>query len=383
MFTEAKSRTGLPVLVVVLFSALLSACATPQSMTPKVDSNSAALEARRQQELVFEDFISSYQRLLAVSQPILLNGRELCGENVAPYVGGVVWNVDRFSNKTWQEIGRTKFSLGHELRYAYVVPGSPAELAGIRAGDELVSINDVFAPTGPKAVAEYASRVAAEGRFGAISFVIRRDGQEQTLSVTPETACKFTVQLVQDETKNAYADGTGIFVHKGMMDFVKSDEELALVVSHELAHDSMLHIEAQKKNATIGSILGAVVDVLAASQGVNTNGNYSRMGGGIGAGRFSVEFEQEADYVGLYFMTRAGYRIDGAANFWRRMAVADPRAITMKSSHPTSPERFVALEAAVAEIHGKEANGQPLTPEMKPKTAETGTEQAGSAIPGR
>lgn len=367
----------------VMTAILLSACATPQSMMPKVDSDSAKFEARRQQELVVEDFISSYKRLLAVSRPIQLNGKDLCGENVGPYIGGVTWNVDGIPNKIWKEIGQEKYGLGHELRYAYVVQGSPADLAGIKEGDELVSINGVSAPIGLKATDEYTKRVAAEAKYGAVDFVVKRNGQEQKISVVPETACKFTVQLVQDETKNAYADGKGIFVHKGMMDFIKSDEELALVVSHELAHNSMRHIDAQKKNAVLGSILGAVVDVLAASRGVNTNGNYSKMAGGIGAKTFSVEFEQEADYVGLYFMARAGYKIDGAANFWRRMAVADPRAITMKSDHPTSPERFVALESAVNEIHNKEASGQPLTPEMKPKAAEVETEKTESAIPGQ
>jgi predicted Zn-dependent protease len=89
------------------------------------------------------------------------------------------------------------------------------------------------------------------------------------------------------------------------------------------------------------------------------------MASNAGAGVYSVEFEQEADYVGLYFMAQAGYKIDEAPNFWRRMATSNSSSISMKSSHPTHPERFLALETTVKEIKDKIANNQPLKPEMK------------------
>jgi hypothetical protein len=41
------------------------------------------------------------------------------------------------------------------------------------------------------------------------------------------------------------------------------------------------------------------------------------------------------------------------------------QGISMKTSHPTSPDRFVALESTVKEINQKIANNQPLKPEMK------------------
>jgi predicted Zn-dependent protease len=173
--------------------------------------------------------------------------------------------------------------------------------------------------------------------------------------------------LSPDDIKNAYADGKNIVVQKGMMDFFKSDEEVALVVSHELAHNSMKHIDAKKKNAMIGGIFGLLLDVAAAAGGVNTNGDFTRMASNAGGGAYSVEFEQEADYVGLYFMSIAGYKIDDAPNFWRRMATNNSASITMKSSHPTAPERFLALETTVKEIKGKIDNKQPLKPEMKNK----------------
>ena len=65
-------------------------------------------------------------------------------------------------------------------------------------------------------------------------------------------------------------------------------------------------------------------------------------------------------------MARAGYDIGLAPNFWRRMAVIHPGSIQTNhsSTHPSAPERFVALESAVGEIRAKLAAGQPLAPEI-------------------
>ena len=55
-----------------------------------------------------------------------------------------------------------------------------------------------------------------------------------------------------------------------------------------------------------------------------------------------------------------------APNFWRRMAVIHPASIKTNhsSTHPSAPERFVALESAVGEIHAKLNAGRPLVPEV-------------------
>ena len=64
-------------------------------------------------------------------------------------------------------------------------------------------------------------------------------------------------------------------------------------------------------------------------------------------------------------MKKANYDIDNAADFWRRMAVSNSKAITVKTSHPTTSERFVAIEATVKEIKEKIEKGEPLIPELK------------------
>jgi predicted Zn-dependent protease len=125
------------------------------------------------------------------------------------------------------------------------------------------------------------------------------------------------------------------------------------------------------KNSLIGALLGAVVDVAAASQGINTD--FASEGAKLGGMVFSQDFEREADYVGLYVLALAGRPYDAAANLWRQIGAANPNSIKFATSHPTTAERFVRLDTWRGEISKKIALGQTLQPEMKSgKTLVTG-----------
>lgn len=172
----------------------------------------------------------------------------------------------------------------------------------------------------------------------------------------PGRQCRYPVELVNDDTLNAAADGHVVYIQSGMIRFVESDDELAFVIGHEIAHNLLDHIGKRKANAAVG----LVVDILAAGAGIDTNGAFSK----AGAMAFSQEFEGEADYAGLYLVALGGYDITKAPNFWRRMGVEHPDAISKRfnATHPSTPERFVAMDAAVVEILDKQARGEPLVP---------------------
>ncbi|OIR17751.1 metalloprotease LoiP precursor [mine drainage metagenome] len=349
----------------LILSFVLAGCATPQTRMPTVSNAITAEETKKQQALVVEDYMNNYKKLQNVASRIVSAGADLCGEKVGGYYGFNFWNQDSFS-PALKEAAKVRYGLDEKFKVLDVAAQSPADKANIKENDTLVSINGWLIPSGKEAEKQLNQKLAEYGNTqSAVDITVLRDGAEQKISVTPIKACDFKVYLAPDDVKNAYADGKNIVVYKGMMDFFKSDEEIALVVSHELAHNAMKHTDAKQKNATIGGVFGLLLDIAAATSGINTNGDFSRLGSGVAGNAFSVEFEQEADYVGLYFMTKAGYKIDNAAGFWRRMAVNNSQAITMKSSHPTTPERFVAIESTVKEIKNKQEKGEPLTPELK------------------
>jgi predicted Zn-dependent protease len=194
----------------------------------------------------------------------------------------------------------------------------------------------------------------------AVPLAVERAGLRHELSVPPVKVCAYDVFLKTNSMINAFADGKNITVMTGMMKFVQTDDELAEILGHEMAHNSAGHIKAKMGNSLLGALLLDLPIILLTGQNPN-------LGGQIGQQMYSQEFEAEADYVGLYFTARAGYDIENVADIWRRMAVENPGAITMGSTHPSTSSRFVALEAARDEIKRKKAEGLELRPEMKEK----------------
>ncbi len=354
-----------PLNLILYILLLLVACAAPQTKTPKVSSVAAEIEERKQREMAAEAWISAEMRLYRIGYPILENGTALCKDKIHPSIGVIAWNSYHFSEE-WQDVIKNKYSINDLLQFVYVIPGSPAHVAGLKSKDVPVSINNWNVPIGEDAEKEfykYLAKVLKDGE--RISISVQRGQEQISIDVVPRNVCKYGLLLKRDDIKNAYADGERIVVHSGLMDFFKTDEEAALVISHELAHNAMGHIDAKKQNLTMAGLAGLVIDLAAAFAGVNTEGQFTDIAARAGAAAYSAEFEQEADYVGLYFMALAGYEIDNAANFWRRMAIQNPESITMKTSHPTTPERFLAIEHAVDEIKNKKQAGLPLEPSYK------------------
>jgi predicted Zn-dependent protease len=181
--------------------------------------------------------------------------------------------------------------------------------------------------------------------------------------------CYYYFDTSRDEEINAFADGKNIVVAQGMQRFVESDDELAVVLGHELAHNLMGHIDAHKDNAITGLLVGAVLDGIAASQGMNTSGDFAKSGMEAGGISHSVSFEQEADYIGLYIAARAGYNIKVAPQFWRRMSVEDPRGIYTSKTHPSNAERSASMQKTIAEISAKRKQHLALVPEFEHEMA--------------
>src|SRR5690606_13814246 len=140
------------------------------------------------------------------------------------------------------------------------------------------SVNQWLPPVGKEGPGKLMEKLSEFGKTAVpVEFMIRRGTEELKFIVPPVQACNFQVRLLPDDVKNAYADGKHIVIYKGMMDFFRSDEEIALVVSHELAHNAMKHIDAKQSNSIVGGLAGLLLDIAAAAGGVNTGGDFTRM----------------------------------------------------------------------------------------------------------
>jgi len=220
----------------------------------------------------------------------------------------------------------------------------------------------------PSVPAKKISNETPDQRLARIAAPLGKAGMElcQRVFALQSRNCQYQFKVEKSKEINAYADGRNVTVTTGMMDFT-TDDELAIVVGHELAHNIMEHVQKTQRNVVLGGVAGLLVDVVAASQGIDTGGNFSKTGAQMGVVRYSPAFEEEADYVGLYILAIAGYPIDNAPSFWRKMSAENPNAIDMRVTHPTNPERYLLLEKTVAEIKRKQSQGLVLQPEIQIK----------------
>jgi hypothetical protein len=341
--------------VVALLCLALMACA-PVTKLSKIDADASANEQQIQKELALQQILKREVRATRVAYPILKDSAAHCEDNVAASIGAIITSSSRMG-KDWSGTGSKLWGVTEKPTIISVLKDLPADKAGLKPGDQ-IAIIDGKIMTGPF-IKEPLTAIAKPYKAAApIAFGIIRDGSEMSVTVTPDPVCNYPIEVSGQDAVNAYADGKKIVITSGMMRFAETDDELATVIGHELAHNQMGHMEKKGNNQLIGVLIGALITAATGVDVTNAVGN-------IGAGAFSQDFEAEADYVGLYSCARAGYDINASPNFWRRMGAEHPDAISHGQSHPNTANRFLALENTVKEIDQKRASGEELLAEMK------------------
>jgi hypothetical protein len=332
---------------------LISSCAGPSTQRIAINYDVLDAETKLQQKMSLEKVKERYERLQKVGYPILKNNADLCENTVNSL--GIIFNAYA-SEEKYSEIEKEVYEIDDKLKLTFVIPSSAAFKSGLRNNDEILSINGIDATQNIEKFHKDLDILRKKSE--TLNVTYKRKDIVDTLSFDPELICNYPILLVQNDSVNAFANGSQIGITTGMIRFAQKDEELGLVIAHELGHNIMDHVSKLRTN----SLLGTIVDLAAAYYGVNTQGIF----GQAGAMMYSQEFEAEADYVGIYYMERAGYSIENVADFWRSMAVEHPGSINPShaSTHPATPERFLEINAAVVEIGVKKELNQPIIPNI-------------------
>lgn len=165
--------------------------------------------------------------------------------------------------------------------------------------------------------------------------------------------------LVKDNQINAFCmPGGKIVVYEGLMKLVQSDDELAVVVGHEVAHAVAKHSN-ERMSQEIMAQYGAQI---LSSTLANKSQTIQSLAGkvyGIGAQYgvmlpFSRTHETEADYMGLILMTIAGYNPDVAVTFWEKMSASGGASVPeFMSTHPSDARRIHDIQQALPAIKAK------------------------------
>lgn len=173
---------------------------------------------------------------------------------------------------------------------------------------------------------------------------------------------RFTFRVLQKGEENAYANRwhtpNTVVVFKGMMDYISSDDELAAILSHEIAHISMRHHRRTlTKTIPIAILTGVGAVALALATG------------GIGAIAAAAapaltapiirKYEKEADLVGLEYMVNAGYNPLAMETIMTKITADAGAFTTFMADHPIGDKRLDYIHEKIVASYP-----QFLTPEM-------------------
>jgi Zn-dependent protease with chaperone function len=165
---------------------------------------------------------------------------------------------------------------------------------------------------------------------------------------------KWEVNLIGSKQINAFCmPGGKIAFFTGILDQLKlSDDEVAMVMGHEMAHALREHARARlAKSAGTGAALSIAAQLFGLGQAGDLA---ARAGTQLITLKFSRSDETDADLVGLELAARAGFDPKASVSLWTKMAKASKSegALSFLSTHPSGPDRIKVLQANVPKVEG-------------------------------
>lgn len=274
-------------------------------------------------------------RLATVAHRIATAGAAIC-PITAPLLGLTVHDLAQYAPQL-RDMAAASFLLGRGVTVLAVAPGSPADAAGLQRGDELAAIAGTplpYEPLPPDAnfatVGRTYARLEEAAAAGPVPLVVQRGTERLAVILYPVTGCVSRIQLVPGRSVDAEADGRVVSVTTALLEFAATDDELALVLSHEIAHNAL--------------------------------GHRAMRGGRPASAADTRVTETAADRFGYYLVARAGYDLHAAPGFWERLYKGPAGGLFAPASHLGRHERTQSARRAIAEIDAMRDAGAPLTP---------------------
>lgn len=195
----------------------------------------------------------------------------------------------------------------------------------------------------PEMAAQFGGVVSDE----RVQRLVKNIGQKIVAqSVAAGSGYPFDFHVLADaKTVNAFAlPGGQIFITVALLSRLKSDDQLAGVLGHEVGHVIARHsAEHMAKQKLTAGLTGAVV----IGAGSYEMGRVAQMVGGLINMKYGREDELESDRFGVCLMAQAGYDPAALIDVMKILAAASggSRQPEFASSHPSSENRVQQIEA--------------------------------------
>ncbi|MEE8610474.1 MAG: M48 family metalloprotease [Sphingomonas aquatilis] len=269
-------------------------------------------------------------RMAAIAYRLTTANAPLC-RSLAPTPGWAIHSLGQY-DPALRDQARASFGFETPIAVEAVVPGSAAAEAGVRAGDSIVSVDD--RPIGSGAPGKDASSAARDAAVEQIAGLpadrplaveLMREGRTRTVTIPASPGCRSAFEVLLGPGMTASADGR--IVQIGVRLFERyNDDEVAVVVAHELSHNILRHAARLEAAGVKRGLLSEV----------GRNGRLFRL------------TEDQADLLGAYLLRNAGYDPQIAVRFWHEHGGDVDGGLFRSRTHPSSSARAKALEAAIA-----------------------------------
>lgn len=199
---------------------------------------------------------------------------------------------------------------------------------------------------------EYAQMIDSSAKLvqdGAVTEYVNRIAQN--IVRNSDAKVPFTIKVIDASEINAFAlPGGFLYLHSGLLLAADEEAELAGVIAHEVAHVAARHAMRQMTRATFANI--ASIPLIFVGGGV---GYAARSAAGIGLPisflKFSRGFEEEADYLGLQYMYKAGYDPQSFMSFFEKIQAKEKKKPGTLSkvfaSHPAIESRITRSQEQI------------------------------------
>jgi hypothetical protein len=263
-------------------------------------------------------------RLMNLDLALTVAASDFCGALTRPKLGGVFGSSTGFTGAASRAVVEESFGLSEDPTIIYVTPKGPLAVGEIQPGDRILAVNGQAVDS----LQKVDQLVSASPQ--RVELTLGRGDQELRRTVVPAAACPVTldysVSSVLVPWKVSKLSGG---VPLGLMNLLDDDDELAMILGHQLAH--LLFERAED-------------DRLA--------------------------HERRADRFGLFIAARAGYDVKVAERAWEKLAFEYPWLITTppptsifsRYPHNSLAQRMEGIRATVREIDRLRAQGRPLVP---------------------
>jgi len=158
------------------------------------------------------------------------------------------------------------------------------------------------------------------------------------------------INVFESDEINAFcAPGGKIGVYTGIVNKLQlTDDEIAAVMGHEIAHALREHSREQASQKTISSLITSTVAAATGMPGELMDAG-SQMLVHLPNSR---SMELESDVIGLELMARAGYAPRNASSIWKKMQQANGSkgGASFLSTHPAGDQRIAELDAYVPKV---------------------------------